>query len=224
MTDCTPPSSPGLEPKPRAARKNLLLSATIDVDGLKAPVRIRNLSEGGAMIDGAALPRPGTRLVLRRAEIEMAATVAWQAGGRCGVAFDHCAVTVDEWVSGTRVATFEGHRGQARVDAIQAAVRSGAALPAEPPAPAQAPAAGELDSRIVDEILHVRRLLDELGEELVSDPSVLQQHMQALQNLDRASQVLEHLGTVLGAKDRIAAARSVPMLDLRERLTRAPEG
>ncbi|HVJ01590.1 MAG TPA: PilZ domain-containing protein [Sphingomonas sp.] len=223
MTDSTPPPSPGPEPQPRAARKNLLLSATIEVDGLKAPVRIRNLSESGAMIDGAALPRPGSRLVLRRAEVEVAATVAWQAGGRCGVAFDHCAVTVDEWVSGTRVATFDGHRGQARVDAIQAAVRSGAALPAEPQAPAAVPVAADLDSRIVDEILHVRRLLDELGEELVSDPAVLQQHLQALQNLDRASQVLEHLGNVLGAKDRVAAAQSVPMHDLRARLTRPPE-
>ncbi len=42
-----------------------------------------------------------------------------------------------------------------------------------------------------------------------------------LQNLDRASQVLEHLGKVLGADDRIAAAQAVVMQDLRERLLRS---
>ena len=38
----------------------------------------------------------------------------------------------------------------------------------------------------------------------------------------RASQVLAHLGTVLAAEDRAAAAQDVAMQDLRERLLRKP--
>jgi len=49
----------------RLPRKNLLLGATIEAGALSAPVRIRNLSETGALIDGAALPdlegEPGAR-------------------------------------------------------------------------------------------------------------------------------------------------------------------
>jgi hypothetical protein len=216
-------SAPSVSPSsgtPRAPRKNLLLSATIETDALKVAVRIRNLSETGAMLDGAALPPPGTRLVLRRADIDVTGSVAWQAEGRCGIAFDQRAATVDEWVAGKRAASFAGHRGQVRVDAIQQAVRSGAELPTEDDAPVAGLSQAELDARIVEEIVYVRRLLDSLGEELVEDPVVLQHHMAALQNLDRASQVLEHLGAILGAKDRVAAAQSVVMQDLRARLVR----
>ena len=202
----------------RPLRKNLLLSGTIEAEGLKVAVRIRNLSETGAMLDGAALPVAGTRLVLRRAEIEVSARVMWQAAGRCGIAFDQSAITVDEWVSGKRVAGFDSQRGQGRVDAIQSAVRSGTPLPADQQPQVAAPTPAELDKRVVDEILHVRRLLDKLGEELVEDPAVVRQHVEALQNLDRASQMLEHLGTILSAKDRLGAAQSIAMQDLRARL------
>ncbi|MEP9357960.1 PilZ domain-containing protein [Sphingomonas sp. KR3-1] len=203
----------------RPPRKNLLLSATIEADGLKVAVRIRNLSEGGAMLDGSVLPRPCTKLVLRRAEIEMGARVVWQGAGRCGVAFDTSAVTVEEWVSGNRSASFNGFHGQARVDAIQDAVRSGAALPAEPEAPA-GPSLADLGTRLVEEIHHVRELLDSLGEQLIDDPHVIATHMASLQNLDRASQILDHLGNILGADDPAAAVDAVAMQELRARLMR----
>lgn len=212
------PSSHGSQE--RAPRKNLFLAAAIEADALKVAVRIRNLSEGGAMLDGSVLPRAGTPLVLRRAEIEVPARVVWQNEGRCGVAFDHSAVTVDEWISGNRVTSFEGYRGQARVDAIQEAVRSGTALPAEAAPPPAAPAMADLGERLVEEVFHVRELLNSLGERLVEDPHVIAQHLEALQNLDRASQILEHLGSILGAEDPGAAAQSVAMQDLRARLLR----
>ncbi len=205
--------------KERQPRKNLLLAATIEADGLKVPVRIRNLSEGGAMVDGSALPRTGTLLTLTRAEIEVGGRVVWQTQGRCGVAFDTTAITVDEWVSGNRVASFQGHRGQARVDAIQQVVRSGGALPAEPAA-ATAPDLANLGTRLVEEIFHVRELLDRLGEQLIDDPHVIATHIASLQNLDRASQILDHLGAILGADDPAAAVDAVAMQELRARLLR----
>lgn len=207
--------------QPRPQRKNLMLSATIECGGTRAPVRIRNLSETGAMLDGAALPDPGVSLTLSRAEIVVGATVVWREAGRCGVRFDAIAATVDEWVTGKRPATFAGKQGQARVDAIQTAVRAGAVLPAEPPAAGTLDAA-ELERRVAEEVVHVQRLIDALGEELVEDPVMLQRHMRLLQNLDRASQILEHLGAVLGASDRVAAAQGIAMQDLRERLLRKP--
>lgn len=206
--------------QPRATRKNLMLAASIESAGSKAPVRIRNLSETGAMLDGAALPGPGASLLLIRADIQVSASVVWCAGGRCGICFDNVAASVDEWVTGKRAAVFAGHQGQARVDAIQNAVRSGAALPADTAAAGTAISTAELERRIAEEIIYVQRLIDALGEELIEDPVMLQRHSRVLQNLDRASQVLEHLGNVLGEDDRLAAAQAVVMQDLRERLLR----
>jgi hypothetical protein len=210
--------------QPRPPRKNLMLAATIECGGTRAPVRIRNLSETGAMLDGATLPNPGVALTLTRAEISVGATVIWREGGRCGVHFDLVAATVDEWVTGKRPPAFDGKHGQARVDAIQDAVRTGAALPAETQSASAAGSvgAGELERRIAEEVIHVQRLIDALGEELVEDPVMLQRHSRVLQNLDRASQILEHLGNVLGASDRVDAAQRVAMQDLRERLLRKP--
>ena len=206
--------------KDRPPRKNLLLAASIEAEGLKVQVRIRNLSESGAMIDGSALPRIGTSLRLRRTEIEVGARVVWQSEGRCGVAFDASAITVEEWVSGKRAANFSGFSGQARVDAIQEAVRGGALLPAEAPAPDPAVDLANLGARLVEEIHHVRELLDSLGEQLTDDPHVIATHMASLQNLDRASQILDHLGTILGAEDPAAAVDAVAMQELRARLMR----
>lgn len=220
------PRSPSIDGQiARAPRKNLLLAATIEAGSLSATVRIRNLSESGAMLDGVALPNTGTKLVLRRAVIEMPATVVWQAGGRCGVQFDATTITVDEWVAGLLTPSFQGHKGQQRVDAIQQALREGAALPAESDGTASAaPNGAALESRVAEEILYVQRLLDSLGEDLVEDPILLQRHARALQNLDRASQMLEHLGAILNANDRVAAARQVKMEDLRTRLLRPMQG
>lgn len=207
----------------RLPRKNLMLAASIESAGTRAPVRIRNLSESGAMLDGATLPDAGAPIMLFRADIQVAATIVWREAGRCGIRFDNIAATVDEWITGKRAATFNGQRGQARVDAIQTAVRAGTALAPEPGlAAAQPLRPGELEQRISEEIIYVQRLIDALGEELVEDPVMLQRHSRVLQNLDRASQVLAHLGTVLAADDRAAAAQDVAMQDLRERLLRKP--
>lgn len=208
--------------QPRATRKNLMLTASIESAGTRAPVRIRNLSETGAMLDGAALPAPGASLLLIRADIQVSANVIWRTGGRCGICFDNIVASVDEWVTGKRAAVFAGQRGQARVDAIQSVVRSGATLPSEPVTIGTAISVADLERRIAEEIVHVQRLIDALGEELIEDPVMLQRHSQVLQNLDRASQMLEHLGKVLGEDDRAAAAEAIPMQDLRERLLRKP--
>lgn len=206
--------------RPRAARKNLFLSATIESGDLKVPVRIRNLSETGAMIDGAALPEIGATLILRRLEIEIGATTVWRMAGRAGIRFDGTA-SVDEWVAGVRQAHRPEERGQTRVDIIQSAVRSGAPLPAGDEAAPIAPLeAGAVERRIAEELAYVKRLLDSIGDELVDDPIILQRHGQALQNFDIACQILAHLGTIVGAPDREAAVKAVTMQELRARLLR----
>jgi hypothetical protein len=204
----------------RAPRTNLLLAATIEAGQLQAAVRIRNLSESGALLEGAAFPNIGAKLTLRRMDLEIGATVVWRTAARCGVKFDGQAV-VAEWVSG-RIGAPASTRAQARVDNIQAAVRAGLA-PAAPRA--RSTMSSEelqhcLDSRIAEELAHVRRLLEKMGEELSNEPVMVQRHSKTLQGFDLACQTLGHLAAILAAEDRDAALEAVGMDDLRARLLR----
>ncbi len=214
--DCT--STPS--ERARGIRKNLLLSASIERQGLSTPARIRNLSESGAMLDAAVLPNVGDSFVLRRLQMEIAATVVWRRAGRCGVKFEGAA-SVEDWVAGGRLPEHGQERSQARVDAIQAAVRRG-----DPPVSDDTPEtqtalpAAELETRLAEEIAYARRILDDVGDELSDDAIVLQRHAQALQNLDIACQILAHVGAILAAADRSAAVEAVTMEELRTRLLR----
>lgn len=221
-----PSDDPSIEAVPvidqhaRMPRKNLLLAASIEAGALSAPVRIRNLSETGALIEGAALPEIGAELTLRRLEIEIGATVVWRAGGRCGIRFTGN-VCVDDWAIGKRRPAQLFERSQAGVDARQAAVRSGAPLPADDSAATLAPPRSDiLEGRIAEEIAYVRRVLDSVGDTLSDDAIMLQRHGGALQQLDAACQILAELGAIMASQDRVAAAAAVNMHDLRARLLR----
>jgi hypothetical protein len=204
---------------PREPRKNLMLTATIAAAEVSAPVRIRNLSEGGAMIDGAALPEPGSTLVLTRLELSVQATVVWNHDGRCGLQLAN-RIVVDDWIAGVRRTRTTGNLGQLRVDLIQAAVRSGAALPKDS-APQAAPIvdAEALDRRIAHELANLKRELDEVGEAFSDDIDMLMRHEKSLQRFDIAIQTIQYLADLMAAPDRAKAVDDVPMHDLRSRLT-----
>lgn len=214
---------PSASPRARAPRKNLLLTATIRSGGVTAPVRIRNLSEKGAMVDGQALPEPGASLVLQRLEVEMRGVVAWRAEGRCGIQFEGAA-SVDEWVAGRRAPAAIFGQGQSRVDQIQAAIRSGRDIAEEKvAAPGPAEIITDVEARVAEELDHVQRMLDDVAGDLLSDIALLQRHGEALQRFDNACQILNQLSAILKAKDRAAAIAGVNLEALRDRLLRKPD-
>ena len=203
---------------PRPPRKNVMLAASISAGTVSAPVRIRNLSELGAMIDGAALPHPGVTLTLSRMAMSIAATVVWTRDGRCGLSLG-CPIVVEDWIAGASSAP-AGGAGQFRVDQIQSAIRSGAALPAETHAPAPNPASTvPVERSVAAELGRVRRMLDAVTDELADDIDVLMRHERAMQNFDIAAQIIAELAVVLAAEDRQAAIGAVHMHDLRSRLS-----
>lgn len=211
---------PGM--RPRAPRKNVMLAASIAADTVSAPVRIRNLSEAGAMIDGPALPATGSTLELRRLELSMAASVIWNRDGRCGLRLA-APIVVDDWIAGVRSVASRSDLGQLRVDKIQSAIRSGAVLPDPAPPPAAAAAeAGAVEQRIAAELTRVKRMLDEVSDELSDDVDVLMRHEKALQNFDIAAMIVQSLAAVMTAEDRARAVESVDMHDLRSRLSGQP--
>lgn len=218
-----PAGDPGAAARARAPRKNLLLTATIRSQGVTAPVRIRNLSEKGAMVDGQALPEPGASLVLQRLEVEMRGVVAWRAEGRCGIQFEGAA-SVDEWVAGRRAPAAIFGQGQSRVDQIQAAIRGGREIAdGDAPAATRPELITDVEARVADELDHVQQMLDDVAGDLIGDMALLQRHGEALQLFDNACQILNQLSAILKAKDRAAAIAGVNLEALRDRLLRAPE-
>lgn len=95
MTDVTTPylvpvEDPA-EPGQRDGRRDsLFLAARLrTADGRTADIRVRNLSEGGLMAEGAPpLPIGAAVVVELRAIGAVAGRVAWYAEERAGVAFD----------------------------------------------------------------------------------------------------------------------------------------
>lgn len=71
-------------------RDSLFLAARMRAgDGEATDIRVRNLSEGGLMIDGAPPMAIGTELVVELRNIgPVPGKVAWYIDGRAGVAFD----------------------------------------------------------------------------------------------------------------------------------------
>lgn len=81
--------------KRRGSRSSLFLTANIVIEGLAAPVtvRVRNLSEGGMMIDGHVKLVRGMPIIVDLRGIGLIeGRVAWTEAGRAGVAF---AIQVD---------------------------------------------------------------------------------------------------------------------------------
>ena len=72
----------------QSARKPVLLSATLEADGTRTAVRLRNLSELGALVEGANLPLVGTRALFERGALRIGATIAWAGGGAAGITFE----------------------------------------------------------------------------------------------------------------------------------------
>lgn len=74
-----------LQQRPR--RANVLLAATIEVSGAAMGVKLRNLSEQGALIQGERLPVEGSEVLFRRNDLSVPGRIAWVDGQHAGVAF-----------------------------------------------------------------------------------------------------------------------------------------
>ncbi len=72
----------------RSRRKPVFLSASLEIDGATVAVRLRNLSEEGALIEGDLLPAEGSTLFFRRNRLRVPGTIVWVQGQFAGVVFD----------------------------------------------------------------------------------------------------------------------------------------
>ena len=197
-----------------AARESLCAAAALYCDGCSAPVRIRNMSVTGALVEGAALPDVGALVQLVRGGLIVHALVVWVAGGQCGLKFSG-GVDVQEW----RAGPLNGE--QERVDEVVRLVKAGAVpLPVAPLAPAGPAQGGRLRARLGGDLRRARELLDDLGGALASDPGIVERHGPKLQNLDIAMQVIAAVEAGI-AEQRDLTTIGVKLLGLRRSAAQA---
>ena len=65
------------------------------------------------------------------------------------------------------------------------------------------------------------RHAEELGAELCADPVVVQEHMTALQTIDRLTQHLDQIAAVISADDPVSAIDDVLLAELKDYLNKA---
>jgi hypothetical protein len=71
----------------RSRRAPVLLAATIEFGRCSRPVKVRNISENGALVEGDRLPPEGSTGTFTRNELFVGFTVVWVQGRYAGVAF-----------------------------------------------------------------------------------------------------------------------------------------
>ncbi|MEA3039867.1 MAG: hypothetical protein QOE79_2380 [Sphingomonadales bacterium] len=74
-------------------RNRVLLAARLRAGYAEYEVRLRDLSQKGALVEGERVPEPGTEVVFSRGSISVPARVAWAGAHRAGLEF---AYTIDE--------------------------------------------------------------------------------------------------------------------------------
>jgi PilZ domain len=162
-------------------RSNVFLTAALETDAGSAPVRIRNLSSVGALVDGTAFPPVGTKVRLLRAHLKASGEIVWQEKAHCGIRFES-AINVIDWVQRA------GHSGQQRVDGIVAAIRNSNPVPRD--------LQQSLDTG--PSLAAISQTLDQICERLARTPTMSIELGEELLRLDAIAQSLRQIATGRG--------------------------
>ena len=71
----------------KSRRSPVYLAASVEIAGAPQPVKLRNRSEEGALIEGERLPLEGTTTFFERNELRLKSRVIWVQGRYAGIAF-----------------------------------------------------------------------------------------------------------------------------------------
>lgn len=175
--ESAPPSEHRFE-----SRNNIFVMATIYAAASSTPVRVRNMSPSGALVEAAGLPPAGTSIRLSRGSLEVIGDIMWVDAHKAGLRFAS-SVRVADWLP-------QGKRGggQQLIDEMVHRARVGAA--------AGTPSSGRVEQvnvTFADELGQLCHMLERAGEELASDSVVATRHPGALQFIDGVAQSLAKL-------------------------------
>ena len=167
-------------------RTSVFVLATMVTATVSGPIKIRNMSSGGALVEGEALPCVGERVCLRRGDLAAAGRIVWREAGKAGLRFDDD-VQVMSWLP-------TGNGKQQLVDRTFAELKSN-------PISSASSAMTNVKSASIDggELLDLASALDALADDLAGDTAVVANHLSKLQTLDIASQLLRKIAVAKGS-------------------------
>lgn len=148
-------------------------------------VFLRDVSAGGAMVEGRNLPAPDSPIVLVRDALRLAGTVVWRSGNRAGLRFAD-QVPLEEVLELAKLVPAH----QARIDEIQRLLRAGTAADGLIMVDAASPAVAADPQHGFDIAV---RLVEAVGDALTADDDVISRHGTTLQKLDELAQLLRHM-------------------------------
>ncbi len=202
---------PPVEPRTNP-RTNMFVAAVLKtVDG-SVPVRIRNLSSVGALVEGAVMPAAGSAVSLARGCLATSAEVVWSADNRCGLRFLSL-VSVRDWMAPP------ANTEQARVDNTVRLLRAGAI----PLAVCGESSAIPRREQLGRDLRSVVRLVEAIGDDLAGNPATVSSHADELQKLDIALQMIASVANIL-AGDAEAEPVAARLANLRLSCREALEG
>jgi hypothetical protein len=160
-------------------RKHLFVLAALRSESAVAPVRVRNVSNSGMLIEGTVLPPVGSRVEIERGSATAGGFIVWSENGRAGIKL--CSsIDIEGWLP--RIS-----REQACVDALVQSIRSEDHVPRGTARLVPTPATRSFDlSQLANE-------LDAVSGALVADTRILIDHSEDLQRLDIIAQCLRLL-------------------------------
>jgi hypothetical protein len=167
------------------SRTNIFVIAALYSDHGSGPIRIRNLSCCGALVEAAVIPPEGSRLRMSRGGLSVTGEIVWRREGKAGIRFD-VPVTVGDWLPAGLGATV-----QQSIDEIVHNHKTGFA-PA-PVSPAAPPSTNSGSKALAAELGSVAAAIKVAAGDLASDVTTIAGHPRALQILDVTARQLEKL-------------------------------
>ena len=162
-------------------RMSLFVMASMTARSVSGPVKVRNLSKFGGLIDGPQLPELGEALQLRRGGLSASGRVVWSSGTKAGLRWDD-PVAVTDWLpshrSGQAIVddTFQRMRGAGGKEQARRQTSPSHMLPYDQVQLGQSAEA-----------------LDALADALAEHPDIVARLASELQVLDTAAQVLRKI-------------------------------
>ena len=164
--------------KRREDRVNLFVMAALHAEMHGGPVKLRNISANGALIEGDSLPGRGSRIELRKGSLCAPGAVVWRNENRAGLSFaSHTEVA--QWLPSAQAQKSVDQTFQRLKAAQHVAVRETAKV---------APLHASFVS--AEDMERAAAALDDLADALALDDRVVFAFASKLQSLDIAAQLL----------------------------------
>ena len=163
----------------REERVNLFVMAALHADRDGGPVKLRNISSIGALVEGERLPDTGSTIELRKGPLTASGSVVWRHANRAGLAFSG-RTDVSYWLP--------NKSGQVKVDHVFQRLKDEQNSPA-----ASVPAPLHQSQITAGDMNRVAASLDDLADALALNDHVIFHYANKLQALDIAAQLLRKL-------------------------------